>query len=141
MRSASCYTNKVKVVSYAKNKKVDYPKHIAKNWETLQATLPCNPDFTVQDYVIVNCKKVCTGPTGPIEDIGSTGPTGPACEDFYPTYGYLVYESHLDVYPFGPVYFWCTSAGTVESPPVPAPDYNGTTATRCDQSYTVLGVL
>ena len=50
MRTASCYTNKVKVVAYAKNRKVEYPGHVAKNWETLQATLPCNPDFTVQNY-------------------------------------------------------------------------------------------
>lgn len=52
MRSASCYTNKVKTVAYAKNRKVDYPGHVAKNWETLQATLPCNPNFDVQNYVV-----------------------------------------------------------------------------------------
>ena len=50
MRSASCYTNKVKITAYAKNTKVDYPGHVAKNWETLQAALPCNPEFTVQNY-------------------------------------------------------------------------------------------
>ena len=50
MRTASCYTNKVKIVAYAKNKKVEYPGGVAKNWETLQATLPCNPDFTIQTY-------------------------------------------------------------------------------------------
>jgi hypothetical protein len=66
-------------------------------------------------------------------------PPGPTCESFYPTYGYLIYEEHLDVYPLGPVYFWCTSAGVTEDPPVPAPDYNGTTATRCNQLFTVLG--
>lgn len=51
MRSASCYTNLRKTVAYAKNKKVNYPGGVAKNWETLQAALPCNPDFTVQNYV------------------------------------------------------------------------------------------
>jgi hypothetical protein len=55
MRSASCYTNKVKVVAYAKNRKVDLVGHVGKNWETLQAALPCNPDFTVQNYQVVLC--------------------------------------------------------------------------------------
>lgn len=50
MRTASCYTNKVRITAYAKNKKVDLIGHVGKNWETLQATLPCNPDFTVQNY-------------------------------------------------------------------------------------------
>lgn len=59
MRSASCYTNLRKTVAYAKNKKVNYPGGVAKNWETLQAALPCNPDFTVQNYVAVPiyCRK------------------------------------------------------------------------------------
>jgi hypothetical protein len=51
MRTAACYTNRVRIVAYAKNKKVNYPGGVAKNWETLQATLPCSPDFTVQTYV------------------------------------------------------------------------------------------
>jgi hypothetical protein len=51
MRTASCYTNKVKIVAYAKNRKVNYQGGVAKNWEILQAALPCSPDFTVQNYV------------------------------------------------------------------------------------------
>ena len=51
MRTASCYTNKVKVTAYAKNTKVDYPGHVAKNWEVLQAALPCNPNFDIQNYI------------------------------------------------------------------------------------------
>lgn len=65
----------------------------------------------------------------------------PPDESWYPTYGYLVYESHLDVYPYGPVYFWCNSSGLVETIPVAAPDYNGTVATRNGNTYTVLGVV
>ena len=51
MRSASCYTDLRRTVAYAKNRKVQYPGSVAKNWETLQAALPCNPDFTIQNYV------------------------------------------------------------------------------------------
>jgi hypothetical protein len=71
MRTASCYTNKVKITSYAKNKKVDYPGHIAKNWEVLQATLACNPDFTVQDYVIPACRgpSSCPPPPPPVSPV------------------------------------------------------------------------
>ncbi len=53
MRSASCYTDKVRTTAYAKNTKVQYPGGVAKNWEVLQATLPCNPNFTVQTYAVV----------------------------------------------------------------------------------------
>jgi hypothetical protein len=59
MRTASCYTNKVKITAYAKNTKVDYPGHVAKNWELLQAALPCNPNFTVQNYIP---PPICSGP-------------------------------------------------------------------------------
>lgn len=59
MRSASCYTDLRRTVAYAKNRKVNYPGNVAKNWEILQAALPCNPNFDVQNYVI----PVCNGPT------------------------------------------------------------------------------
>lgn len=59
MRSASCYTDLRRTVAYAKNRKVNYPGNVAKNWEILQAALPCNPNFDVQNYVI----PVCSGPT------------------------------------------------------------------------------
>ena len=52
MRSASCYTDLRKTVAYAKNRKVQYPGGVAKNWETLQAALPCNPNFEVQNYAV-----------------------------------------------------------------------------------------
>lgn len=51
MRSASCYTDLRRTVAYAKNRKVQYPGGVAKNWETLQAALPCNPNFDIQNYV------------------------------------------------------------------------------------------
>lgn len=66
----------------------------------------------------------------------------PECDtSWYPTYGYVIYETHLDVYPYGPFYFWCTSDGTTEDPPVPAYEYSSITSTaiRCGQSYTVFG--
>jgi len=144
MRSASCYTDLRKVVAYAKNKKVQYPGGVAKNWETLQAALPCNPDFTVQNYVVFSCSSnSCTGPNVPVDGGGETGPTGPNCDTWYPTYGYVIYEEHLDVYPLGPVYFWCNSSGVTEEPPVAAPDYSTitNTATRCGEEFSVLGDL
>jgi hypothetical protein len=52
MRSAACYTNKVKVVAQAKNTKVNYPGGEAKNWDKMYATLGCNPNFAVQTYVV-----------------------------------------------------------------------------------------
>jgi len=51
MRTASCYTDLRKVTAYAKNRKVQYPGGVAKNWEVLQAALPCNPNFDIQNYV------------------------------------------------------------------------------------------
>jgi hypothetical protein len=75
---------------------------------------------------------------------GPTATTQQSCDtSWYPTFGYLIYEQHLDVYPIGPVYFWCNSLGIVENPPVPAPDYDSGTgkATRCGVEYTVLGVV
>ena len=50
-RSASCYTNLRKITATAKNNKVDYPGHVAKNWNPLAPTLGCNPIFDVQEYV------------------------------------------------------------------------------------------
>lgn len=52
MRSASCYTNKVKVVSYSKNTKVNYPGSIANGSQPLAATLGCNPNFAIQLYTV-----------------------------------------------------------------------------------------
>lgn len=50
-RSASCYTNLRKMTALAKNNKVDYPGHVAKNWNPLASTLGCNPIFDVQEYI------------------------------------------------------------------------------------------
>lgn len=52
-RSASCYTNLRKTTALAKNNKVDYPGHIAKNWNPLASSLGCNPIFDVQEYIDV----------------------------------------------------------------------------------------
>lgn len=51
MSSAACYTNKVKVVAQAKNTKVNYPGGEAKNNDKVYATLGCNPNFAIQNYV------------------------------------------------------------------------------------------
>lgn len=51
MSSSACYTNKIKTTALAKNTKVHYPGNVANNHNTLQATLGCNPNFTVQNYV------------------------------------------------------------------------------------------
>ena len=50
-RTASCYTNLIKQRAEAKNNKVDYPGHVAKNWNPLAPTLGCNPNFDVQEYI------------------------------------------------------------------------------------------
>jgi hypothetical protein len=59
MSSAAAYTNRVKVIAQAKNTKVDYPGHVAKNSDTLKATLGCSPNYTIQNYVITNMCKKC----------------------------------------------------------------------------------
>jgi hypothetical protein len=50
-RTASCYTNLIKIKAQAKNNKVDYPGHVAKNWNPLAPTLGCNPIFDEQNYI------------------------------------------------------------------------------------------
>lgn len=52
MSSAACYTNRVKVVAYSKNAKVNYPGNIANGSEPMLASLGCNPNFTVQVYTV-----------------------------------------------------------------------------------------
>ncbi len=57
-RSAGCYTNLRKIVAEAKNTKVEYPGNVAKNWNVLQPTINCNPNFQVIEYVqICNCTR------------------------------------------------------------------------------------
>lgn len=62
------------------------------------------------------------------------------CTSFFPEYGYVAYAFYPEVYP-SPVWFWSNSSAQVESPPVPALDYDGEsgTATRCGILYTTLG--
>jgi hypothetical protein len=50
MKSASCYTNKVRVLAEAKNTKVQYPGDVARNWFYLYPAGPCNPNFQVIQY-------------------------------------------------------------------------------------------
>ena len=112
--------------------------------ESDQTLFKYNPATQSVVQVGCNCPTGPTGPTGPSGPSGpsgDTGPTGPDCDTWYPTYGYVIYQQNLDVYPLGPIYFWCTEDGVTESPPVAAPDYDGTSATRCDESYTVLGLI
>lgn len=52
MSSAACYTNKVKVVAYSKNTKVEYPGNVAINSDPLFASLGCNPRFALQKYTV-----------------------------------------------------------------------------------------
>jgi hypothetical protein len=56
MKSASAYTNRVRVTSEAKNRKVEQVGSVATNIGLLQATLPCSPDFSNIQY-----RKICTG--------------------------------------------------------------------------------
>lgn len=100
-----------------------------KNHQTFQKWDPIS-----KRLVTVNC---CLPPRQAPEPT----PPGPDCDTWYPTYGYIVYTYIPEVYPIGPVYFWCTSGGITEEPAVPAPDFDSEsmTATRCGQSYTVLG--
>jgi len=71
MRSASCFTDLRRTVAYAKNRKVQYPGGVAKNWETLQAALPCNPNFEIENYVIPACNgpTSCPPPPPPVQPI------------------------------------------------------------------------
>lgn len=57
MSSASCYTNKVRVTYEAKNTKVQYPRNVAQPFNNLYASINCNPDYSVFNYVIVKCDK------------------------------------------------------------------------------------
>lgn len=52
MSSAACYTNKVRVVAYSKNTKVNYSGNIAVNSDPLYASLGCNPNFAIQRYTV-----------------------------------------------------------------------------------------
>lgn len=62
MSSASCYTNKVRVTYEAKNTKVQYPQNVGRTPGSLYPALNCNPNFSVYNYVIVNCNRECVKP-------------------------------------------------------------------------------
>lgn len=55
MRSAACYTNKVRTESQARVTKVPYPGNIATNQNPLYASIACNPVFTVLSYPVSLC--------------------------------------------------------------------------------------
>ena len=57
MRSASCYTNKVRVETFARVTKVQYPGNIANNYVKDEAAIACNPRFDVIQYLHVRCGK------------------------------------------------------------------------------------
>ena len=65
MQSAGAYINKVRVVTIAKNTKVEYPGGVGKNQGLLYPTIACNPNFTRNVY-FVGCRYykgvTCTNP-------------------------------------------------------------------------------
>ena len=81
MSSASCYTNKVRVTYEAKNTKVQYPQNVGRTPGSLYPALNCNPNFSVYNYIIVNCNRECVKPyvspppSGPTIYSGGNAPT------------------------------------------------------------------
>ena len=145
MKSAAAYTNKRRVMAEAGNTKVEQIGNIATNYGPLQPVLPsqlavtaCGPDFAHHIY-FKGCRNLkhhkCT--------VAAKPPTPVNCDGWYPTYGYVIYETHLEIYPLGPIFFWCDSSGQVETTPVVAINYSSSpsTAVRCGSTYTVLGDL
>lgn len=59
MRSASCYTNKVRVTYAGNNTKVQYPGNVAKTFNIYYPALGCSPNFSVFNYVVSKCHKPC----------------------------------------------------------------------------------
>ena len=59
MRSASCYTNKVRVTYAGNNTKVQYPGNVAKTFNIYYPALGCSPNFSVFNYVNVRCDVPC----------------------------------------------------------------------------------
>jgi hypothetical protein len=55
MISAS-YTNRIRTTVQARNVKVEYPGRQANNYNALQSTLGCNPNYTKIKYTIPCCK-------------------------------------------------------------------------------------
>lgn len=64
-RSASCYTNLRKTIAMAKNTKVDYPGHVANNWNPLAPALGCNPRFEENTYM--NIQEICSSKPNTIQ--------------------------------------------------------------------------
>lgn len=57
MRTASCYTNKVRVETYARVTKVEYPGRLANNFVKDQAAIACNPNYIPIQYSVIRCGK------------------------------------------------------------------------------------
>ena len=64
-RTASSYTNLRKINALAKNTKVDYPGHVANNWNPLAPALGCNPRFGINIYQ--NIAAICSSKPNTIQ--------------------------------------------------------------------------
>ncbi len=71
MRSASAYTNAIRIATTVRNNKVDYPGRIAKNFNSLNPVCPISPDFSKIEYVGIplycNTTNFCPEPKTPCE--------------------------------------------------------------------------
>ena len=52
--NASCFTNRKRIVVESLNTKVQQPTKQSVNYVPLYSSRPCNPDYTVIQYVIYN---------------------------------------------------------------------------------------
>ena len=66
------------MTAVAKNNKVDYPGHVAKNWNPLAPTLGCNPIFN--ENVYLDIRGLCSVQPVPIQ---------PECQFDYTIYVYI----------------------------------------------------
>lgn len=57
MPSASCYTAKKQFIAENRVTKVEYPQHVAKNYDPLYSGVACNARYNQIQYLQIRCTK------------------------------------------------------------------------------------